>query len=269
MHVLHTTSNATPEARSSGVVANAGMPVATIIPDVDTPRIGMSVSYAPSSPAGGHVNSPTAAGSSSKRVLAPCVASEVNRYNRQVFINPATEIPKISAAQMAYDDPKDLAGTSWKSCTHPEGALYFWHAEYRIFTDSNVCNARNRRVVERCAERLVALANSMDIEFPKENVELVLELVSGQELHAKDKQCRYYFVDNQKKLLFWLHDWVPLRLFDNLRGVKELSHIGKAIEMQYCLIIHANAESITSETALAPFESAELSKMMDITPLEK
>lgn len=32
----------------------------------------------------------------------------------------------------------------------------------------------------------------------------------------------------------------------------------------YGLVIHANAESIVSDTSLAPFESAELSRMIDI-----
>ncbi|KAI5991754.1 hypothetical protein F5J12DRAFT_966016 [Pisolithus orientalis] len=75
----------------------------------------------------------------------------------------------------------------------------------------------------------------------------------------------------------------------SLRGVKKQSHdVGTisygfetssqtALEMQYCehsmppsigelygLVIHANAESIVSDTSLAPFESAELSRMIDI-----
>lgn len=83
-----------------------------------------------------------------------------------------------------------------------------------------------------------------------------------------------------------MHDWIPKKTYANLRGVKEPSHIKIALEMQYwmhcelyphqrsfdtaihrelCgLVTHANAELITSDTSLAPFESAELSKMMDI-----
>ncbi|KAI6158279.1 hypothetical protein BKA82DRAFT_922499 [Pisolithus tinctorius] len=75
-------------------------------------------------------------------------------------------------------------------------------------------------------------------------------------------------------------------MYANLRGIKKQSHIKMALEMRYwthCelyphermfdaavyrelyrLVIHANAESITSDTSLAPFESTELSKMMDI-----
>ncbi|KAI6031092.1 hypothetical protein PISMIDRAFT_20175 [Pisolithus microcarpus 441] len=231
-----------------------------------------------------------------KRVFTPFTASEVDRYNRGNLIQPSKEFPKVTAGKRTFDDTTTPNSAAWKACAHPEGALYFCDIRRRIYTDSDVRDDKTRRTIEKCILRLAHLAKPHSIIFPSPSLELVLELTKG-----KRKECRYYFVDGQKRLLFWMHDWVPKKMYANLRGVKDPSHITDdvvrlqcvaimiteiALEMQYwmhcelyphqrtfdtaiyrelCgLIIHANAESITSDTSLAPFESAELSKMMDI-----
>ncbi|KAI6135972.1 hypothetical protein F5141DRAFT_1071492 [Pisolithus sp. B1] len=226
-----------------------------------------------------------------KRVFIPFTASEVDRYNRGNLIEPSKEFPKIPVAQRTFDDTANLDSTGWKACTHPEGALYFCDIQRRIYTDSDVRDVKILQTIEKCISRLSDLAKYHTITFPEPlpspsqpsspSLELVLELTKG-----KRKECRYYFVDVQKRLLFWMHEWIPERMYANLRGVKEPSHIKIALEMQYWMhcelyphertfdtaiyrelcgfVIHANAESITSDTSLAPFESTELSKMMDI-----
>ncbi|KAI6006344.1 hypothetical protein F5J12DRAFT_833877, partial [Pisolithus orientalis] len=167
----------------------------------------------------------------------------------------------------------DLSPTSWKVCTHPEGAPYF-------------SDIQNLGAVEKCISRLSELTASHSITFPSPpsslSFELVLELANGK----SRKQCQYYFVDTERRLLFWVHGLVPGKMYANLRGIKKQGHIKMALEMRYwthCelyphermfdaavyrelygLVIHANAKSITSDTSLAPFESTELSKMMDI-----
>ncbi|KAI6139972.1 hypothetical protein BKA82DRAFT_774729 [Pisolithus tinctorius] len=230
--------------------------------------------------------STTTTGKLPTRMFTPFTASDVDRYNRGEFIPPDKEFPWIDAAQRLFEDPSDLSSTGWKVCTHPEGAPYFCDIQRRIYTDTDVRNPKKLGTVEKCISRLSELAASHSITFPSPpsspSLELVLELANGK----SRKECRYYFVDTEKRLLFWVHAWVPERMYANLRGVKKQSHIKMALEMQYwthCelyprertfdaavyrelygLVIHANAESITSDTSLAPFESAELSKMMDI-----
>ncbi|KAI5988840.1 hypothetical protein F5J12DRAFT_865135 [Pisolithus orientalis] len=230
--------------------------------------------------------SATTTGKLSTRMFTPFTASEIDRYNRGEFIPPDKEFPWIDAAQRSFEHPSDLSSTGWKVCTHPEGAPYFCDIQRRIYTDTHVRNPKKLGTVEKCISRLSELAAFHSITFPSPpsspSLELVLELANGK----SRKECRYYFVDTEKRLLFWVHGWVPEKMYANLRGVKKQSHIKMALEMQYwthCelyprertfdaavyrelygLVIHANAESITSDTSLAPFESAELSKMMDI-----
>ncbi|KAH7886377.1 hypothetical protein F5I97DRAFT_1274383 [Phlebopus sp. FC_14] len=219
------------------------------------------------------------------RELRPFGASQIDRYDRKVLIKMHRSPVRIRALQRVFQDPTDPSvKTPWISCTHPEGALYFYHTERRVFTDSDIRRTRNLDAIEDCSHRLFQSAKQNGLNLPDSNIELALEL--SRDETTKRKVCLYYFVDLERKLLFWLEDFDPSGMYGNVRGVKEPTHIKCALEMQYwwhCelypydrvlqsatfyelrgLIIHANAESVTSDTSLAPFETGELSKMMDI-----
>lgn len=271
--------------------------------DVDSGE-GPSVSYPPTVPAVPAVTTTERRASSltfapegsqriPNRLPKPFGATDIDRYTGKPLIKPTNkDLPIIQAGKRVYDDSKDPSvTTSWTSCTHPEGALYFSDSHRKIFTDEDVRNIKNMDAIEKCVVQLANLAASLDITFPDSSLELVLKLVSEKDPHTKKKQFHYYFVDVNKKLLFWLSNCAPMGVFQGLKGVNEPMHIKKALEMQYwkhcelypCnrtfdigvlnelrgLIIHANAESITSDTFLAPFEPAELSKMMDILDIVK
>ncbi|KAI5998274.1 hypothetical protein EDD15DRAFT_2364067 [Pisolithus albus] len=227
-----------------------------------------------------------------KRVFTPFTASEVDRYNRGNLIQPSKDLPKIPAGRRTFDETTPNSAP-WKACTHPEGALYFCDIQRRIYTDSDVRDRKTLHTIDKCILRLSYLAHSHSIIFPSTSLELVLELTKG-----KRKECRYYFVDAQKRLLFWVHDWIPQKIkhyrVTNRQPADDVVRLRCvaimiteiALEMQYWThcelyphqrtfdisiyrelcgwIIHANAESITSDTSLAPFERSELSKMMDI-----
>ncbi|KAI6031081.1 hypothetical protein PISMIDRAFT_6513 [Pisolithus microcarpus 441] len=138
-----------------------------------------------------------------KRVFTPFTASEVDRYNRGNLIQPSKEFPKVIAGKRTFDDTTTLNSAAWKTCTHPESALYFCDIQRRIFTDSDVRDVKILRTIEKCILRLSLLAKSHSITFPSPSqpsslpLELVLELTKG-----KRKECRYYFVDVQKRVLF-------------------------------------------------------------------
>jgi len=136
--------------------------------------------------------------------------------------------------------PRDLA-RSWRSCTHPEGVLYFCDTRrvgtravlplgtsaftqlysQRVYTDIDLRRQKNFDAVEKCILELTEGAKRYGISFPDRNCELVLDI---QKTRQK-RFCRYYFVDSERKLLFWVHDWTPREVYDNLKGVKEQTHI--------------------------------------------
>ncbi|KAF9244164.1 hypothetical protein BU15DRAFT_17603, partial [Melanogaster broomeanus] len=96
----------------------------------------------------------------------------------------------------------------------------------------------------------------------------------------------YYFVDHNRQLLFWVHAYLLSNIFANVKGVTKRSHMKYAVQTQYWthlelypngrklngghhaelkgILIHASAESLTSTTSVAPFDSNELSGMLDL-----
>ena len=106
-------------------------------------------------------------------------------------------------------------------------AAHILHVPQKIFTDEDVRNIKNMDAIEKCVVQLANLAASLDITFPDSSLELVLKLVSEKDPHTKKKQFHYYFVDVNKKLLFWLSNCAPMGVFQGLKGVNEPMHISK------------------------------------------
>jgi hypothetical protein len=55
------------------------------------------------------------------------------------------------------------------------------------------------------------------------SVELGLELMTedGEEMWG------YYFVDHERRVIFWFQDYKFFELMNNVRGVKRKSHVSK------------------------------------------
>ncbi|KAF8836690.1 hypothetical protein BDN67DRAFT_1014475 [Paxillus ammoniavirescens] len=177
--------------------------------------------------------------------------------------------PEMLPFQRDFVDPRDPSPTTkWRSCVHPEGALYFYNTELHIFTDCDIRRSKNHKPIQLCFQNIVGLAAQEGIVLPDENIEIVLELKPGKDEVSKQKQCMYYLVDKTRRTLFWLHKFDPTEMYGNVKGVREPTHIKCALEMQYCCrSIDPQprfVEKVTSDTSLAPFEMDELSKMLDI-----
>ncbi|KAG1734998.1 hypothetical protein EDB19DRAFT_1638662 [Suillus lakei] len=182
---------------------------------------------------------------------------------------------------MTVQSPQDSG--NWSARVHPEGALYF-HDTRGIYTDTSMRDKKRRVGMDVCINELLALM-PCGLQLYSGDIELVVELIRSRR-DMGSLVCRYYFVDHPNRLLFWLHDLPTERIFDGVQGVEKWSHIKYAIEHQYwqvchCLypsklpstqllkelkevIVHASAEIITTDLSLSPFDSDELSKILDL-----
>jgi hypothetical protein len=61
------------------------------------------------------------------------------------------------------------------------------------------------------------------LQLECDKIELVVQLARNQKTGAEI--CRYYFVDHDKHLLFWLHELSTAKLYCGVQGVDKLSHI--------------------------------------------
>ncbi|KAG1723034.1 uncharacterized protein EDB91DRAFT_1014961, partial [Suillus paluster] len=168
----------------------------------------------------------------------------------------------------------------WQSVIHPEGALYFYDATRHVFTDANMKSKRILKAVNHFTDQLLLKAGDMI----DDSTHLVLELQD-----MKGDACNYYFVQHDKRLLFWLQDFnEPMRtIYEHVKGVKSDTHIKMALEAQYWMhcelypsnapiqpqiatelkhvLLHAHADFLTSDTSVVPYDLSTLQSMLDLS----
>jgi len=84
-----------------------------------------------------------------------------------------------------------------------------------VFTDTNLKNRRLlTEVVNHLVDQLLVKAG--------DTVDHLTHLIVDVELRKEGKpDCNYYFVQHDKRLVFWLDDFdEPMRIYEDVKGVK-------------------------------------------------
>ncbi|KAG2091845.1 uncharacterized protein F5147DRAFT_779888 [Suillus discolor] len=258
-------------------------------PPMSMPEPSIPVTVAMSPP-------PTTPGQNVDIFLTPIVPEpQVRRYERHIPIN--SEYKPFEVKKGPLDCSEEFAAVEgWEPLTHPEGALFFYQPYKRVFTDANVRDSETAVKINKAIETAYEGAQKAGISLDS-SVELALELfVEG------DKEfLGYYFVDHERRVIFWFEDYKCFELVNNVRGVERKSHIKYALDSQYWfvwpsddlqyrdvgrrhvelfpnkrvlpediiitlkeIVMHAHAENITSETCLAPFAPSEVASMLGL-----
>ncbi|KAF8838705.1 hypothetical protein BDN67DRAFT_1012905 [Paxillus ammoniavirescens] len=231
---------------------------------------------------------------STHRMPEPMLANEIQRYDRGKVVKPTEKLIKIHAGEKVFAC-KTRCPEPWLPLTHPEGALYFYHPHRRIFTDADIRTPEIRKRIDSYADTLKQWVEYHYPNIVTADAELALELFGDQ---TKQGGCKYYYVDHQKRVLFWAHEFAPeIDLMENVKSVSDLSHVRYMIEAEYWYaphlsatpidwthrrmhcelfpnrrylpeaivdelketILHANTEIITSDLSLSPYDKEELS----------
>lgn len=175
-------------------------------------------------------------------------------------------------------DFKAIPVDGWECVVHPEGALYFYDATRRAFTDTNMRSRKLLKAINHLVDQLRSTASDTidDLTY------LVLEL------QGKEEICHYYFVQHDKRLLFWLQDLTePICIYEKVKGVKSDTHIKIALETQYWMhcelypsnapikhqiptelkhvILHSHSDFLTSDTSVVPYDLPTLQNMLDLS----
>lgn len=203
----------------------------------------------------------------------PLAPQLCQRYKERVLVRSDTETKSIPAKKKDFSEmPID----GWESVVHPEGALYFYDATRHVFTDANMTRKRILKAINSLADQLRSKAGDIIDDF----THLVLE--------CQADVCNYYFVQHDKRLLFWLHDFdEPICIYEHVKGVKWDTHIKIALEAQYWMhcelypnsapikpqiatelkhvLIHAYSDFLTSDTSVVPYDLSMLQSMLDLS----
>ncbi|KAF7361090.1 hypothetical protein MSAN_01140200 [Mycena sanguinolenta] len=153
----------------------------------------------------------------------------VRRYDRKAVISPEPTTFRIPPLTISFLPNKPPPG--WTACQHPEGALYFFHEEKRVFTDANLFDTETLLFINKY-ERIVNHFLSTHNVHLDPGVDLVLDKnISSDGI----RECQYYFVNHVGRCVFWI-DNVESDLFPvtvEVKGMKSASHIRHEIEAQY------------------------------------
>lgn len=206
----------------------------------------------------------------------PLVPKLCQRYKGRVLVRSKTNTQPIPARKNHFTDPPV---DGWQSVVHPEGALYFYDATRHVFTDANLTRRKPLKAINHLADQLLLKASDMI----DDSTHLVLELQD-----TKEDACNYYFVQHNKRLLFWLQDFdEPICIYEDVKGVKSDTHIKIALEAQYWMhcelypsnaiiqrqiatelkhvLLHAHSDFLTSNTSVVPYDLSTLQSMLDLS----
>ncbi|KAI0293526.1 hypothetical protein BC826DRAFT_1185996 [Russula brevipes] len=224
-------------------------------------------------------------------VRRPMHSEQVSRYSKKGDV-PEKEC-RFRLSPMDVNLPHSYTYNQglgdWVPFTHPLGALYFYHRSWRIFTDVYMYDPNLRAEIHKFSRLLNEEVLNLDPNgppFPTNDYDLVLELV---EMKDKEVVWLYYFVDHNKKTLFWLEHYDMSSLLYEIPGVTEPGHVKHRLESLYWahwslypvgyegrkfprdapkellgVLLSSSIDSLTSRASTAPYSVADMETMRNI-----
>ncbi|OCH93199.1 hypothetical protein OBBRIDRAFT_749994 [Obba rivulosa] len=231
--------------------------------------------------------SPTTHGPDLGFFKKPILASEVMqmRYERPPVRSTKSDKLIIRPRTRKFTDDPLPAG--WNPCTHPEGATYLFYQDREMYMFTRGDNTDPQYLND-----LICHGRALYDDLRKNNIphapqtELFLTLSSTPGLQHT---YIYYFVDHEERCTFWLDDVRAEQLYEGLQGIRRTADIKFAMEAEYwthCeafphnrliskttvdeligIILHASADTLTSDGSTSPFDNEELNKMLKLVEI--
>ncbi|KAI0293527.1 hypothetical protein BC826DRAFT_374251 [Russula brevipes] len=200
------------------------------------------------------------------------------------------DLSRLLQCKQGSDDwdpviPRDSG--EWTPVTHPGGALYFYHETFRAFTDVYMYDPDLRAQVHAHIDHLERQLAELNPNWgpPMNRYDLVLDIIETKD---KRKIPQYYYVDHDKRTLFWLDGYDLINVLYEVPGVQEPDHIRHRLEAFYWVhwslyprgygsrtfpadacdellgvLLSNSIDSLTSNVSTAPYSVADMEKMRD------
>ncbi|KAH9023863.1 hypothetical protein EDB84DRAFT_1580353 [Lactarius hengduanensis] len=228
------------------------------------------------------------------RIIRPMHSDQVSRYvnkgdvsseNGDYILHPMEWLIEPYHASLYASRPK-----GWEPVTHPGGALYFYNAERRIFTDVYMYDHNLSTEIHAFAayldERRRAASQS-PLLFPTNDYDLVLDIAKMEDNKVIGA---YYYVDHVTKTLFWQehYDCKDSLLREVRGGQRDPGHVKLRLESLYWVhwslyptgpkrrkfpeeaqkellgaLLSSGIDSLTSKVSTSPYTVAEIESMRD------
>ncbi|KAH9074274.1 hypothetical protein EDB83DRAFT_1950268 [Lactarius deliciosus] len=276
--------------------AHRGSPIGQSSPVTDAPNTRE-----------GSTNSPTASSPSASsnfelpasRFLQLINSEQVPRYTKDVTVSlegtyfeipPLTRTFPYSPEQMSLEQgslKEDCA--PWVPATHPEGALYFFDQDRRLFTDTDMHDPVLREEMEDFYHYLQRILDRDGVAIPSNNYDLALDIVR---LEDGRTSWSYYYACHETRCLFWLDPYDATYMTLEVFGLKSPAHIKHRLESLYwcadCsvgwtlsvfkgrrlghaiidellgMLSHGCMDILTSKSSTLPYDSDTMHKMLKL-----
>ncbi|KAF8258666.1 hypothetical protein EI94DRAFT_1110391 [Lactarius quietus] len=230
------------------------------------------------------------------RILQMIHPEQVPRYTKAVTVpreRTNIVIPPLTTTFLHVPEPISLEQGSlkegcapWVPATHPDGALYFFDQDRRLFTDTDMHDPGLREEMEDFYHYLQRILRYNGVSIPSTNYDLVLDIMpfgDGQ------KRWSYYYASHETRCLFWLDPYDATHMLSKVFGVKSPTHVQHRLEDLYwnhwdlfptifegrCLdpavidelvgmLSHGCMDVLTSKSSTLPFDVDKMQKMLTL-----
>ncbi|KAH9031459.1 hypothetical protein EDB84DRAFT_1562260 [Lactarius hengduanensis] len=172
----------------------------------------------------------------------------------------------------------------WVPATHPDGALYFFDKDRRLFTDTDMHDRKLREEMEGFYHYLQRILDHEEVAIPSRNYDLTLDIMPSED---GQKNWSYYFACHETRCLFWLDPYDANYMISELFGVKSLAHVRHRLEDLYWthwslfpavfegrrlgpavydelvgILSHGSMDAMTSKSSTLPYDADTMQKMI-------
>ncbi|KAF8474432.1 hypothetical protein DFH94DRAFT_855629 [Russula ochroleuca] len=201
-----------------------------------------------------------------------------------------TEFPYFPEPNGSEQDSLQQDCSPWIPATHPDGALYFYDEERRLFTDTDMHNQIMRDEIEDFYNYLQRVIHIKQLSIPSKNYDLVLDImVTGNDEHEKRISWSYYYACHKARCLFWLETYDASYMTSELFGVKSPAHVKHRLESLFWshwslfpvvfadrrlpldaydelsgILLHGCVDVLTSKSSTLPYDNDEMRRMIQL-----
>ncbi|KAI9438578.1 hypothetical protein H4582DRAFT_2098566, partial [Lactarius indigo] len=120
--------------------------------------------------------------------------------------------------------------TPWIPATHPDGALYFYDKDKRLFTETNMHNLYLKEEMEEFYDYLQRIIRHEELIIPSNNYDLVLDIMPTEDGRV---QWSYYYACHETRCLFWLDAYDADHMISEVFYVTSPAHVKHRLEALY------------------------------------
>ncbi|KAI9508578.1 hypothetical protein F5148DRAFT_1283882 [Russula earlei] len=165
------------------------------------------------------------------RIIQLIHSEQVPRYTKDNTMSNKKDLHSFSETDVP--DPSSPGGqdcSPWIPATHPDGGLYFYDLERRIFTDTDMHNPTLKEEMEDFYSYLQKILRADQLTIPSGNYDLVLDIMPTTH---ETVQWSYYYACHETRCLFWLEKYDGKYMISELDGVESPAHIRHRLEDLY------------------------------------